>query len=589
MRYFILCAFILMSIHQNAQNKELDSLHQRIVNTTTIDTSYVNLRLHYAGRKIYLQPDSTLLEFNKKTLAMARDLEFTLGEISALEKVANAYLFVELDPFRALDYFQEGITVIEAQDNLNHLKMPFFINIGSIYYQLQDYERALENFNIVKEAFPEDKNVYITLATTYASMKEYEKSLEYFKIAEEESRKNKNYVFLANVVCNKSFALLETGQKAESIEAIKECIDLVNTHNIEMLRLASYLNASTVYLENRDFEKAEKYADMAMELHENSGKTTIEHSLLEVIGNIYAAKEDYKNALLTYIEAVKVKDSITSADRKIEISRKEIQYRADKEKAIAEEEAKRQRLIKTVFLIIGLSVIFLSIIAFVFYKRRQDAINRAKEAEFKTKISDTELMAFRAQLNPHFITNALTSIGDFILKNNIRDASEYLAIFGHLMRDILLSSEEKLMYINKDIDILKKYLDIEKMRHQDCFSYRFDISQSIDTENTLVLPLLIQPIIENSIKYGVSNLDRPGEIIISITSKDKLLIYSIDDNGKGRDPEKQEINTSSRGLPITKSRIEIINQQKNGKGYLKIIDKAIGTKVIVAIPLIEKF
>ena len=589
MRHLILGAFMMMFFYQHAQNKELDSLNQRIVNSKTIDTNYVNLRLHYAGRKIYLQPDSTLLEFNKETLELSRDLDFVVGEISALDKIANTYQFIELDPFRAIDYFLEGITLIEAQGDLNHLKMPFLINIGSIYYQLQDYERALESFTKVLEEFPEDKNVYITIATTYAGMKEYEKSLEYFKIAEEVSRQQNNVIFLANIICNKSFALLETGRKTESIEAIKECLDLVDTYNIEMLRLASYLNASTIYLENQDFEKAEAYADLALELHENSGKTTVEYSLLEVKANILLGKEDYENALLTYVEAVKIKDSITSADRKLEISRKEIQYQADKEKAIAEEEVKRQKLINNIYLFSGIAIVVLSIVGFILYKRRQDDLNRAKEAEFKANISETELMAFRAQLNPHFITNALTSIGDFIRKNNSDDASEYLAVFGHLIRDILLSSDKELTPLSTDIDILTKYLDIEKMRHDDRFSYRFDIDAAVDLENTLVLPLLIQPLIENSIKHGLSGLDRPGELIISVTCDDDLLFYTIDDNGKGRNLEKQTTNDSSRGLHITKNRIAIINQQRNSLGHLKIIDKTIGTQVIVAIPLIEEF
>ncbi len=587
MKYYFFCLFLCIFFNQNAQNKELDSLKNEVDSFEKIDTNYVNLRLLYATKRIYLVPDTLMLKFNEETLRISKDLEYIKGTISALEKVAIIHQYFLSDPFRALDYYQEGITLIDKHEKFKSYKISFLNNIGSLYHNMQDYEMALKSFNEVLELFPDDKNVLIAVATAHAGLKEYEKAIEFFNIAEKESRLQSNYPFLANILCNKSFAQLETKRYNEAISGIEECLKLINKYNIDFLRFSAYVNASTIYLQTGDYYKAEYYSDLSFELIKNAQNIGAEYSLWEAKANIHFAKKNYKDALEAYRKSVTIKDSITSADRKLEISRKDIQYKADKETAIAEEEVKRQKLVKNIYLFGGSGLILAAISGFTIYRRRQKIVERAKEAEFKASISETELKALRSQLNPHFIYNALNSIGDYIIKNNSKKASEYLAIFADLMRDILFSSRKDLTSLAEDIEILKTYMDIEKMRNRNNFDYTFNIAENLDSEVIKIPPLLAQPIIENCIKHAFSEVSDKGKISINIKSEENLLIYEVDDNGNGRNPKNIINNQDSVGLKITKSRIDIINQQKNTTGYLKIIDKDKGTKVIIAIPLIK--
>ncbi|BAO76871.1 histidine kinase [Winogradskyella sp. PG-2] len=588
MKNLSLIIFLCIIFNAKAQNEELDSLKNRILNSKEIDTNYIDLRLQYATKKIYTQPDSLMLHFNEETLKLARSLDYTKGTISALEKVAITYQYVYSNPFRAIDYYQEGISLIETNDRYKPYKISFLNNIGSIYYQMQDFDLALKNFNQVLVDYPNDKNVLIAIATAYASLKEYEKSIHYFNIVEEESRKSTNYPFLANILCNKSFSLLETKKYDKAIETIEECLELVNKHNIEIIRLAAYINASTIYLQTEDYEEAQKYSDLAFELSKKTNRTGLEYSLWEIRANIYAAKKDYKNALETYHKSVKIKDSITSIDRKLEISRKEIKYEADKKNAIAQEEVKRQKLIKNGYLFGGLSLGLASIIGFIIYRRKQRAITKAKEAEFQANISETELKVLRSQMNPHFISNSLNSIGDYIIKNDIDEASDYLAKFAHLMRKTLINSEKDSVLLKDDLQILKTYLEIERKRFKNAFDYEFNISENIDLENILVPPLIIQPFLENSIKHGIASLKSNGFITINIKANDSTLTYTIDDNGIGRQDKKENKQNKSYGIDITSNRIKIINQQKDSNGFVKIVDKDQGVQVIVQLPLEEK-
>jgi LytS/YehU family sensor histidine kinase len=98
------------------------------------------------------------------------------------------------------------------------------------------------------------------------------------------------------------------------------------------------------------------------------------------------------------------------------------------------------------------------LVSFIFYKRKRDAVSKQKEAELKSEISDTEMKALRAQMNPHFIFNSLNSIGDYIAKNNTKQADEYLAKFAKLMRLILENSEKKEVPVTDDLKALELYM-----------------------------------------------------------------------------------------------------------------------------------
>jgi len=275
---------------------------------------------------------------------------------------------------------------------------------------------------------------------------------------------------------------------------------------------------------------------------------------------------------------------LINADRKLEISRKEIQYEADKHKAISEVEIERQKSIKNASLIGGSGLVLASLIGFVLYRRKQEAVSKSKEAEFNAKVSDTELKALRSQMNPHFIFNSLNSIGDYILKNDTQSASDYLSKFAKLMRLTLENSEKKEILLSDDISLLKTYMDIERKRFNSKFNYTITIDPNLDAENILVPPMILQPFIENSIIHGLAQKEGVGLINISFKTEKNMLICSVDDNGIGR-KKATSTNNKSIGMAITKSRIEIINKLKNTNGTVEIIDKTEGTRIDVSLPI----
>ncbi len=228
----------------------------------------------------------------------------------------------------------------------------------------------------------------------------------------------------------------------------------------------------------------------------------------------------------------------------------------------------------------GSGIVLVSIIGFILYRRKE-------QAQFKTKVADTELKALKAQMNPHFIFNSLNSISDFIVKNDTVSATNYLTKFAKLMRQTLESSEKQEILLKEDLELLKTYLDIESRRLNNRFTYEIIVDDEIDIENVLVPPLILQPFIENSIWHGISKLDKKGHIAIEYKRDNHMILCAVEDNGVGRKrTENYKLKKNpSLGIKITKNRIEIINQLKKTKGTVALIDKDYGLRVEVKLPL----
>ena len=108
------------------------------------------------------------------------------------------------------------------------------------------------------------------------------------------------------------------------------------------------------------------------------------------------------------------------------------------------------------------------------------------------------MKALRAQMNPHFIFNSLNSIGDYILSNDTKSANVYLTKFASVMRLILENSEQSDIALEDDLKALKLYMDVERLRLKNKFSYEINVDDNIDKDNMLVPPLILQPFVENS-------------------------------------------------------------------------------------------
>jgi ligand-binding sensor domain-containing protein len=239
---------------------------------------------------------------------------------------------------------------------------------------------------------------------------------------------------------------------------------------------------------------------------------------------------------------------------------------------------------------------FLIIMLLLFKWRLRIISKRADEKAFlQNRIAITELQALRAQMNPHFIYNAINSVQYFITNNDPRSSQKYLAKFARLIRYVVDNSKPASIPLQTEIDALILYLDLEALRFEKRFEYNIKIGDGIDTDFIHIPSMLIQPYVENAIWHGLMHKEGSGRIDISFSMESDILKCVIEDNGIGRKrsqqiKEKDAISKRSLGMSITKERLEIINQMNNAKLSVVITDlvneknEGTGTKVELFIP-----
>ncbi len=234
--------------------------------------------------------------------------------------------------------------------------------------------------------------------------------------------------------------------------------------------------------------------------------------------------------------------------------------------------------------ILSFLLIFWSILR-AFYKRK------LKVQSFKTELLQLEGKALQSQMNPHFVFNALNSIQSFITTGDTLNSEIYLAKFSGLLRKTLNYSRHNTIELSKELESLNMYIELEKMRFGDKLSYQMIIDDAVETDIIKILPMLIQPFVENAIIHGISPKKSPGNITLSFSISDHdddHLYVVITDDGVGRKKEKNS-GHKSLGTSIVKKRLSIISSKITERIiYTDLLNEkgqAIGTKVELIIPI----
>lgn len=236
-----------------------------------------------------------------------------------------------------------------------------------------------------------------------------------------------------------------------------------------------------------------------------------------------------------------------------------------------------------------LSVGLLILWIFRLVLKRMHATNALKH-----KMALAELDSLRNQMNPHFIFNALNAIQYFIFDNNQEKAGRFLSKFSLLIRKSLEFSKLTFISVQSEIQFISDYLEMEKMRFADKFDYSLEIAEDIDLENTFIPPLLMQPLIENSIKHGFRDTKANGLIQIKIWKESRFLLgYSILDNGIGmtKTSGEEEGYKTSLSHSILKERFSLLratSPQKNQIGMTiqnLYFNQEYGTYIELKLPL----
>lgn len=215
--------------------------------------------------------------------------------------------------------------------------------------------------------------------------------------------------------------------------------------------------------------------------------------------------------------------------------------------------------------------------------REQQLVNRQQQMEF-------EMLA--SQINPHFLYNTLETIRMQALSCGNRNVATSIKLLGKSMRYVLDNTGTSFTTLTKELEYIKTYLSIQQLRFGDRVNYTLQVDEDLDTNSCKILPLLLQPVVENAILHGLESKTEDGMITIQIASADATLLITIKDNGQGMTNEELDAlrdqirnhpssDTHSIGLYNINQRISLFY----GEGYYMEIDSAIGAGTTVRLKI----
>lgn len=191
-------------------------------------------------------------------------------------------------------------------------------------------------------------------------------------------------------------------------------------------------------------------------------------------------------------------------------------------------------------------------------KRKQD-----EQLEIERRLSAYKLQALHAQMNPHFVFNAINSIQSQILQKKQHEAYNHLTKFSQLIRLVLVNTNEQTITVAKELEALKLYVELEQLRFEDSFDFDLHVDDNLPVENTTMPAMIIQPFVENAIWHGLMPLNgiRKARLQVTISKQQDKIYVVVEDNGIGREKSgeiKKAVNHKSLGISLTQERLELI-------------------------------
>jgi tetratricopeptide (TPR) repeat protein len=552
-----------------------------------------------------------------------------------LKNACNLYM---ASCYMSLGNYQEVIKISQsALENLRQMNSMdgseehYSMLIGNAYVKLHNYteamnwyEKLLKNHRVV----PEDR-ILIPIASIQMEMKNYDAALKNYLAALRSLTSDKRLNEKPETEFNGLLGglYMQIGEVYYNLGLIQQDSSGIHTYN----QALNYLEKSLPLL------KANA-----------GGKETLMNAYA-LLKQVCEAINDYKNALRYSNLFTKIKDSIYNKTTYLKLADQQVKYETEKaaavmnakeelekvrnEKLLADQKLEQEKILaqqkigqerttatkKAEFdkslaaeksrqekinaekqrtnnlLLMGLIFVIISSGFLVLYLRQRQQKKRAIEKAVAVhKMAELEMQSLRSQLNPHFMFNSLNSLQRLILMEESDKSQSYLARFAKLLRMLLENADKPFIPLQKEIDFLQLYLGLEKLRVPD-LQYSISTDPALNTDQTLVPNMILQPYVENAIWHGLSHKENEKQIKIRIYQENGTVNCEIEDNGVGR-KKAEELKSlfrkeyKSKGMELLTKRFKLLNEEYGSDirtiiTDLKKNDEDIGVLVTIKVPV----
>lgn len=520
------------------------------------------------------------------TLKVAKELKDTLYICGAYYDLGRINSNLK-NYSKALDWHRKSVEIIEQKNNrqdfhfssnLVRLKIPmgpFYDALASAYQEVDTQNGA---------TYYEDSIIFYR-----------QKGLQLSYI-------QKDTFYIASSLINIARYIMNKEEKYDAaLDSLDKAYNISPRYNYwELTQYQIYIAQGEIYTKKKQYNKAKKSLDKAeLVAHLLSDTTSLLIDVYELNKSLYLTKEDYKKAYSYEVKTNALYKKQQEENRQKTLTDFEIKYGTEQIKqqniVLAQErniqelkaEQNQQKADRNQQFVYA-AIVFVIFIIIIFILLISQFQTRAFLSTQKLKYQ-----LLRNQMNPHFIFNSLEAIQSFVYKKKPLEAGEYIASFAVLMRAILDNSHEEYVSLSEEVRWLENYLKLQLLRFGSRFDYTLVIDPQIDTNDTMIPPMLTQPFIENALEHGLRNIDYKGHLNIEVGVHNDSLEISILDNGIGLE-ESQKNNENkeyeSRAIAITQERLNFLNKKQTQKINLRIEpNEGKGTKISFFVPFISRF
>jgi hypothetical protein len=348
-----------------------------------------------------------------------------------------------------------------------------------------------------------------------------------------------------------------TNNLGDAIALQKDVVKESQFNSSVAIQVAQMRNLSALYFELDSTQAGLKILQDAYALAIAKGNVKEAKESLKALAAYYEKHKEDKEALKIYNEFLAQLEPLIARDSSL-IDKSLFLINEGKISELEQQQALKDELInrknRSNYVLAG-SVVLLLALLLLIVKAWFSIRKRNKQIA---------LQSLRREMNPHFIFNSLNSVNQFIANNNEREANKYLTSYSNLMRNIMENSNKDYVTLNDEIDQLKKYLELEKLRFTEKFDYQIEIDPGLNMETVMVPNMLIQPNLENAIWHGLRYKESKGLLKLRFSKAGAKTKVTIDDNGIGLS-ESKKIKTKNQklheslGLKNVQERIRLLN------------------------------
>ena len=460
---------------------------------------------------------------------------------------------------------------------------------GDAYLQLNKVDSALyfaRLLNVPLEQQDADDNLFY--GRLYLAMHQPAKALVYFANGYRLSKDAFHKISIARNAVELARTHVALGNFPKAIYYGKDALEISRRINVLLEQKNAAGILAEIYQRTGEYKKADQY-----------------HQLYKSLNESWAPEEQRRRLSLIQVQS------------ELELQKKQAQLLA-REKRVNQQQiiVQQAQIEKRSFLLYLFVAALLTVLVIAALVVRNARLRRKKEQlqqlmvqsearleetrkeqllmALQKEKADLEMQVLRSQMNPHFIFNCLSSINRFILINKTEEAADYLTKFSRLMRMALHNSEKSFITLETELEALRLYLELERLRFKNAFDYSITMVNTIETSAIFIPPLLFQPFAENAIWHGLMHKKGFGHLDISLSIEGKLLQCFITDNGIGRQEaalikSKSAENNKSMGMQKTMARLALLNEQSGENTFFAVEDvvdehdRVTGTKVIFKI------